>query len=163
MSENRINIRKASISDAPTAWHIRNAAINNQCAGFYPPESLRTWTQGRLSDEFARMVDNHFYVAAMEGEVVATGMIDLASGKIDAIFVHPDKMNIGLGRRMLSFLENRARESGLAELNLEATINAVSFYRACGFEGNEKSVYHSPRGVALECVLMKKILHAMEP
>ena len=159
MTENEIIIRKATKNDAQDAWLIRNASIRSQCAGHYPPESLKIWTHGDLTEEFIAMVEDSFYVATLDYQVVGIGMIDLESGKVDAIFVHPDKFKLGLGKRILSFLENLALESGLVEMNLEATLNAVGFYRACGFEGDEMSIYHSPKGVSLDCVPMKKRLH----
>ncbi|MGI2258796.1 hypothetical protein [Shewanella sp. GXUN23E] len=62
---------------------------------------------------------------------------------------------------MITFLESMAASRGFIALTLEATLNAASFYRRCGYGGEGKEVdaiYHLPRGVDLPCVRMSKTL-----
>jgi GNAT superfamily N-acetyltransferase len=157
-TSNVFSIRKAGKDDARAAWHIRNAAIMIQCTGHYPSQSLELWTRGEMTDEFVSAVVGSFYVATLDGQVVGTGMIDLESGKVDAIFVHPKQMGTGIGRRIVSYLEDLAIEAGLSLLHLDSTLNAASFYRACGFVGETVCKYESPRGLSLDCIPMKKSL-----
>ena len=91
-----ITIRKANKNDAQAAWEIRNLAINTQCAGHYPAKDFKLWTDGSETEEFIREVTSNFYVALLDGEVIGTGMINLETGKIDAIFVHPNHACIEL-------------------------------------------------------------------
>ncbi|MBG8559463.1 N-acetyltransferase [Pseudomonas sp. FBF18] len=60
--------------------------------------------------------------------------------------------------QMLAFLEALARNLGLAQVNLDATLNAAAFYRQCGYVGEATALYHSPRGIDLACVPMTKVL-----
>jgi len=117
---------------------------------------LRIWTSGELSEDFIIDVEKRFYVAAYNDQVVGTGMIDIETGQLDAIFVHPTRMRNGIGRKIVNHLEDIAIKHGLETLSLESTLNAAPFYRACGFEGNEIGKYHSPRGISLDCVPMAK-------
>jgi GNAT superfamily N-acetyltransferase len=149
-------IRKATREDAQTAWTLRNLAIAAQCADDYPPHLISAWTPLDIPDGFAETVEQHLYVADLFGEVVGTGMINLQTGKIDAIFVHPKRVRLGIGAKIVRHLEELARVKGLREMVLESTLNAVEFYRACGFSGDRISQYHSPRGFSLDCVLMSK-------
>jgi GNAT superfamily N-acetyltransferase len=151
-----ISIRKANENDAQAAWEIRIAAINSQCTGHYPPESLEVWTGGEMTEQFVKTVAERFYVATLHDHVVGAGMIDLESGKIDAMCVHPGKMRTGVGRQILHYLEELALEAGLAELSLDSTLNAAPFYRACGFVGGAAATYESPRGISLDCIPMTK-------
>ena len=151
-----ISIRKATKSDAGIAWEIRNAAINSQCKGHYPAKDLALWTSGEPPDDFVDMVANSFYTAVLENQVIGTGMIDLDTGKIDAIFVHPNHMGAGVGKQILLHLEQIAIEAGLTQLKLDSTLNASSFYRAYGFEGEKVSKYKSPWGATLDCIPMAK-------
>lgn len=153
-----ISIRKADENDAQAVWDIRNAAINSQCTGHYPSELLEKWTDGEMTDEFVKAVVDKFYVATLDDHVVGTGMIDLESGEVGAMFVHPSNMGIGVGRRILLCLEQLALEAGLAEMSLESTLNATPFYRAGGFVGETIGKYESPRGISLDCMQMKKSL-----
>ncbi len=160
MSLSKVTIRKACGADAPAAWDIRNAAILSQCTGHYPAELLAIWTDGAITGSFIDAVAELFYVNTVDDAVVGTGMIDCATGRVDAIFVRPDMMRRGIGRQMISFLEMVARAAGLTGLRLDSTLNAAEFYRRCGFVGTGKGTYYSPRGITLDCIPMTKILRS---
>lgn len=158
--EMELVIRKAEREDAIAAWGIRNAAILAQCSQHYPEEELAKWTGGEITDDFIESVAEHWYVATLNDTVVGTGMLDRATGKVDAIFVRPDRMGTGVGSAMMAHLERLAVESGLKQLTLDSTLNAAPFYRTCGFVGAQRSVYKSPRGISLACIPMAKQLVA---
>jgi N-acetylglutamate synthase-like GNAT family acetyltransferase len=153
-----VDIRKARREDAKVAWDIRRAAILNQCINHYPIDDLKMWTSGNPSQQYMDAVAEHFYVATHENQIVGTGMVNLATGKIDAVFVRPSHMKIGVGRKIMEHLESLARDKGLKELYLESTLNAAPFYRVCGFEGEKLGKYESPAGVVLDSVPMVKVL-----
>ena len=151
-------IRKACADDAAAAWEIRNAAILSRCQGHYPVELLAIWTDGAITEQFVQFVAKHFYVATIDDAVVGTGMIDRDTGQLDAIFVRPDMMRHGIGRQIMSYLEDIGRAAGLTQLTLDSTLNAAPFYRSCGFVGETIGVFQSPRGIALDCIPMTKAL-----
>ena len=162
-----ITIRKATNDDAQACWDIRNAAINKGCSGFYDAGDLFIWTEGELTEQFSRIVAAHFYVAEQFSvntqlkTVVGSIMLDEPYAQLEALFVAPDAMGIGIGKALLQFIETMAFNQGIAQLRLESTLNAVDFYRHCGFGGEgleEDSIYCSPRGIALECRVMYKNL-----
>jgi GNAT superfamily N-acetyltransferase len=155
-----VQIRKATIDDAPMSFAIRRDAIRAQCRDHYPWRDLETWTSGQMSETFTRRVAEQCYVAALDGRDIGTGMIDLATGKIDAVFVLPEFARRGVGRALMAHLEDLAIGSGLGTIHLDATLNAVSFYRAMGFEGEKMAVYASSLGVSLACVPMIKHLRS---
>jgi GNAT superfamily N-acetyltransferase len=154
----KTKIRKACADDAAAAWEIRKAAILSQCQGHDAPELLAIWTDGAITGEFVQFVVEHLYVATEGEAVVGTGMIDRDTGRLDAIMVRPNMMRQGIGRQMLTFLEDIARAAGLTELTLDSTLNAAEFYRSCGFVGEAKGTYRSPRGITLDCIPMVKSL-----
>lgn len=153
-----MRIRKACADDAAAAWEIRNAAILSQCSGHYSPEKLAIWTNGEITELFIQFVVEQLYVATINDVVVGTGMIDCKTGRLDAVFVRPDMMRHGIGKQMVSFLEDTAHAAGLTNLALDSTLNAAEFYRSCGFVGEAIGVYQSPRGITLDCVPMAKVL-----
>jgi N-acetylglutamate synthase-like GNAT family acetyltransferase len=150
--------RQAKQSDAAAIWELRNTAISSQCAGYYDQDILSRWTSGSMPENFEAIVAEHFHVIRIDGHLAATGAINLDSGKIDAVFVSPSHFRQGLGRKMLAHLEHLARQSGVQQIFLEATLNAADFYRSCGFEGKDVAVYRSRRGIELACVPMSKRL-----
>ncbi|MET0777236.1 MAG: GNAT family N-acetyltransferase [Pseudomonas mandelii] len=149
-------IRRAEPSDAQTAFDIRLQAIRHQCIGAYTAEQMLAWTAGAANDGYSDLMEKHFYLGCIQGEPVATGMLDLDNSEIGAIFVLPGFMQQGIGLKMLGHLECLARELGLKAVNLDATLNAADFYRRCGFVGDEPAIYHSPSGLQLACVPMVK-------
>lgn len=151
-------IRRATPSDAQIAFDIRRQSIRHQCIGAYNEQQMLEWTKGAAEDGYDTLMAKHFYLGCIEGEAVATGMLDLEHLEIGAIFIHPDFMQRGLGKRVLFFLEDLARELGLTEVCLDATLNAVDFYRRCGYIGKGSAIYQSPSGLQLACVPMVKTL-----
>jgi GNAT superfamily N-acetyltransferase len=151
-------IRKATRADAPTAWDIRRAAVMSECVSAYPLDQLEEWTGGAPSKAFTDAVEERFLVITVDERLAGTGMIDLTTGKIDAIFVDPAFMKRGIGAGMVAHLETLARSHGLPKLRLDSTLNAAPFYRSLGFEGDEIAQYRSPRGLTMNCIPMTKRL-----
>jgi GNAT superfamily N-acetyltransferase len=153
-------IRHATRADADAAWRIRRAAVMSECINAYPLNQLEEWTGGATSKAFADAVAERFLVATVDDRVAGTGMIDVTTGKIDAIFVDPAYMKRGIGAGMVAHLETLARAQGCTKLRLDSTLNAAPFYRTLGFEGDEIAQYRSPRGLTMDCVPMTKRLGA---
>jgi GNAT superfamily N-acetyltransferase len=151
-----LTIRKADRGDALDAWDIRKASVLAECAGYYPEASLSAWVAGSPTDKWANLVESHFYVAVDEGAVVGTGMLTIANGQVDAIFIRPSHMGRGIARRMLQSLEALARDHGIVTMRLDATLNAAPFYRYCGWSGDSISTYRTSRGLELACVPMTR-------
>lgn len=151
-------IKRATPEDAWVAFEIRRLAIRHQCIGAYSEQQMLDWTKGSAQDGYDTLMQKHFYLGYVEGEPVATGMLDLEHREIGAIFIHPDFIQRGLGKRMLRFLEALARDLGVAGVCLDATLNAADFYRRCGYVGEGSAVYQSPSGLQLACVPMLKKL-----
>lgn len=153
-----LEIKRATPADAQTAFDIRLLAIRSQCIGAYTAEQMALWTRGKAEDGYDTLMDKPFYLGWVNGEPVVTGMLDLDNNEMGALFVLPEFAGRGYGKAMLDHLEKLARELAIEELVLDATLNAASFYRACGYVGEEQAVYHSPSGLALACIPMVKRL-----
>ncbi|KTB59080.1 MULTISPECIES: GNAT family N-acetyltransferase [Pseudomonas] len=153
-----LEIKRATPADAQTAFDIRLLAIRSQCIGAYTAEQMALWTRGKAEDGYDTLMDKPFYLGWVNGEPVVTGMLDLDNNEMGALFVLPEFAGRGYGKAMLDHLEKLARELAIEEVVLDSTLNAASFYRACGYVGEEQAVYHSPSGLALACIPMVKQL-----
>ncbi|RXT63081.1 GNAT family N-acetyltransferase [Pseudomonas syringae] len=153
-----LQVRRAKRCDAEAAFNIRFQAIQNQCNSVYTHDQVVAWTCVPLTDKYRSWVEKDYYLACVDGVPVATGVINLESGELEAIFVLPSFMGQGIGKKMVTHLEHLAREAGLTEIHLEATLNAEMFYQRCGFTGSAHAVYISPSGLRLACVPMRKQL-----
>jgi putative acetyltransferase len=80
-----------------------------------------------------------FYVARIDGHVAGFGAVvaqDEGWAEIKRMYVDPARRGQGVGRLILTALEDHARRAGTRRLRLEAGISqpaALSLYRATGF------------------------------
>ncbi len=151
-----LEIKRATPEDANAAFDIRREAIRRQCIGAYTAEQMALWTRGSADDGYSTLMEKPFYLGWVNDEPVATGMLDRDNNEVGALFVLPQFTGRGYGKAMLDHLEALARELELAEVVLDATLNAASFYRACGYVGEQPAIYHSPSGLELACIPMIK-------
>lgn len=146
---------KPEDNDAIGCVHVR--AIKGICASHYAPEEIEVWAKPRKPDHYIQSVRNkEFYVAEENSDVIGFGVLNQASGEIEAVYVMPETARRGIGKEILRKLEERAQDLGLKSLHLDSSLNAVSFYQSAGFEPQEEAKHRLSSGVEIECVLMKK-------
>jgi putative acetyltransferase len=99
-----------------------------------------------------------FFVAEEDRVVVGFGELGQEAGEIQGLYVSPEVAGRGVGRRLLSTLEERARAYGLESLRLTSSLNAVSFYERAGFRASEALTQTISPGVERASVRMFKDL-----
>jgi N-acetylglutamate synthase-like GNAT family acetyltransferase len=75
-------------------------------------------------------------VAEQEGVVVGFAVLLERSGdacELDGLFVEPDRMRRGVGRRLVEDAKRMAGERGATRIDVVANPQAVAFYEAVGF------------------------------
>ena len=106
----------------------------------YPPKEI-----DRLVDNFStfRILDllKHrlTFVALLEREIVGTGA--LQDDEIKSVFVSPDLHGMGIGRALMSVLENAASEQGRQLLTVSSSLSAVRFYASMGYSERCRRFY----------------------
>ena len=101
--------------------------------GFDPAGSLTA------AAEELRPPRGHLLVARLHGEAVGCGALRLHGGtpaELKRMWVSPAVRGMGVGRRLLTELERRARARGARVLHLEtnrALTEAIALYRSSGF------------------------------
>lgn len=167
-----VTLREATPADDGAIAAVHDAAIRAFATEQYDAEQIEAWASlsegdddtgaadGR-ADDGSSPVDEEkqsLVVAEHDGRVVGFGHLAVATGEIVAVYVHPDAARAGVGSRLLDRLESRAREAGLAELTLSASLNAVVFYEKLGYERVERTTHELQAGLELPCVAMCKRL-----
>jgi GNAT superfamily N-acetyltransferase len=96
-----------------------------------------------------RIAANEFWVS--DGPAGPTGLYELivdaddlapGVGELHLIFVEPETIGSGLGRRLWQHMEDRARARDIAVIGLDADPNALPFYERMGC----RRVGQSPSG-----------------
>jgi putative acetyltransferase len=159
-----VEIRPATAADAVAIIDLHFAAVHETAAAFYPHEVLDSWS--RLPDEarYQQIRDaiakgeELFVVAQDASEVVGFGSIMPSLQELHAVYVHPKVGRRGIGSRILIQLEHLARERGVLQLQMDASVNAEAFYQHAGYEVVERGVHRLSGGHEMACVKMKKRL-----
>ena len=80
------------------------------------------------------ITENPFFVVEMpDARLAATGYLDLASGRVEAIFTLPEYFGRGLATLMITTIKSEALKRGFKALTLSSTPNAQTFYEKHGF------------------------------
>jgi len=149
-----IGIRRATDDDRVAIARLHEASIRALGPACYTAEEVDSWAAGVAPERY--FIEQAMYVATIDDEVVAFGHYD--HGEIMAVYVDPSHVRRGVGRLMMAKLEEVARAAGATHLHLNAALNSVSFYAACGYERTMETVYRTRGGIMIKCALMEKDL-----
>ncbi len=101
------------------------------------------WNQHRGSErDDGEETAMHAMIVDESGNCIATGRLQLNSPEEAQIrFMAVDEKHRGkkLGKMILDFLENKAKEKKCSRIILQARENAVDFYKARGYNVEEKT------------------------
>jgi ribosomal protein S18 acetylase RimI-like enzyme len=99
-----------------------------------------------------------FFVAEEDAIILGFSVLNQESAVVEAVYVSPAAGRRGIGLELLKELEERARALGLGTLRLNASLNAVLFYKRAGYVAQEESKYRLSNGVEIACVPMVKVM-----
>ncbi|HEU4717884.1 MAG TPA: GNAT family N-acetyltransferase [Bacteroidia bacterium] len=104
----------------------------------------RPWNQAEGSEkDNAEETSFHAMITDDEtGECLAVGRLQKNSGsegQVRFFAVKTEKQGKGLGKMLMSFLEQKAKQLGIETVILQARENAVPFYLASGYTIREKT------------------------
>ena len=138
---------------------MRGRAILGGCRGHYAEDVLDEWVHRPMPAGFSARIARHYYlIAEAGGRAVGFAALKRIAHEVDAVFVVPQVFGTGLGAKLLGRIEARARATGLRLLTLNASLNAVPFYRRAGYRALRPAVHVSATGLRIPCVRMRKAL-----
>jgi GNAT superfamily N-acetyltransferase len=153
-----LRIRKASPDDVEEICRLHKASIRQLCSSAYTPEQIAAWTKPLTPDRYLSAMRQFEFFVALDDGILGFFILNLKGAELNAIYLHPDAVGRGVGRRLFGYAESIAQDKSVSGLKLKSTLNAVGFYEACGFRRVRDSVHTNPAGVDLPCVEMTKIL-----
>jgi len=163
----RMKIRKASMADKAKLAQMHITSIRKLCASHYTRRQIDAWTRVLVPRVYEQALKEKVVLTAWDpgGELSGLGILDIENRELSAVYVHPDAVGKGVGSGLLKALETMARNSGLMDITVHATLNATGFYRVHGYLEQEATFHHLPNGTKLACIRMVKTLpkHAEQP
>jgi len=125
-----ILITKADPQDAPILTKLAIAAKRHWN---YPERWMELWLpQLTFSPEYFQA--NESWVVEQDGVPIAFSTVQERNGNfwIENMWVLPEYMGQGVGKKLFTYALNLARERGYKSLQLEADPKAVGFYKKMG-------------------------------
>lgn len=169
-----MTVREATAADAEAVRTIHYASITGLGPAAYSQCQVEAWASGCGSADYAGAIEADvldYLVADRDGVVVGLGALnweppdeygDDVGAEIKAVYVLPSVAREGVGTKIYAELERRAREQSIDVLALTASLVAVPFYEAHGYdrvtEYDHEFSSHEDTGVTGRVVAMKKEL-----
>jgi N-acetylglutamate synthase-like GNAT family acetyltransferase len=155
-------IREATASDAVDIASVHARAVLAVDRRYYSDQEIASWS-GRVNPRGAQRLSellrtSVFLVAETEGRIVGFAQLVPAQQEVRAVYVLPEAGGQGIGSALLARLEIAARGLGIETVELRASLNAVPFYAASGYERLEDTTHRLADGTELRCVRMRKSL-----
>jgi ribosomal protein S18 acetylase RimI-like enzyme len=152
-------VRRAREEDSEGVWRVHVRAIREIANSHYSPEEIEAWASPRRPEHYVEPIRKmEFYVAEEGGAVIGFGALSHENSEIEAVYVSPEVVRRGVGSAILRQLEVSARNLGVKSLKMDASLNAVPFYRSAGYESDKIATHRLASGVEIACVLMTKDL-----
>lgn len=135
MSRTAIHLRAYRPDDAETTRGVFLRAVQVTAASDYTPTQIGAWISA--SDDAsawaaARSLTRN-QIAEVDGTVAGFIGTD-SSGYIDMLYVDPEYTRQGVASALLRWAENTARAAGVPVMTTHASVTAVPFFRAHGFQ-----------------------------
>ena len=140
-----ISIRQARTSDRDRIIQLHSQSIQQLCTADYNPAQIQ-----------ALLEDKKVYGTKSWGDVV--GFSALMQGTVSAMYVHPKWIRQGIGKCLLQAIEREAIFRRWQWLFVKASITAVPFYQACGYQILHPTQMMVARREWVPCVDMQKQL-----
>jgi putative acetyltransferase len=158
-------IRRAESADVDKIAAAHLDSINSIGAHYYEPPIVSDW---------GARVKGELYLKAMaRGEVffMAVGnrggkpeVLGFSSHRIDgdehrtAVYVRSEAARQGIGSALFRVAESAAIAAGATSIHVDASLAAVEFYKANGFEEVGRGEHRLWSGRSMACVFMRRNL-----
>ncbi|MBC2655033.1 GNAT family N-acetyltransferase [Pseudomonas sp. MSSRFD41] len=125
-------VREAAAADAPRISQVILAALLTSNARDYPASVIERVRHGFTAAGVLQLMQRRrMFVAWVDGVLVGTASLD--ANVVRTLFVEPSWHKRGVGRQLMTVLQQAAREAGAQSLIVPASITAEGFYARLGF------------------------------
>jgi len=163
-----VQTRRAHPGDAAAIALAHLDSIRSIGPTFYPPDVVEDWGSGLTPAIYVRAMEGGeaFFIATgnIDGEPVVLGFsthrIDDAQDGM-SVYVRSGAARRGIGTRLLRLAEAHALAHGATNIQIQASLAGVEFYKANGFEEIGRGEALLMSGRSMPCVFMRKLIAAV--
>jgi putative acetyltransferase len=163
MSNTDFRIRRATPSDADAIARTHLDSIETIGPQFYPAEIVSEWSSGLTPDRYREAMEcgEVFFIAVDEQGTI----LGFSTHRVDghqhgtAVYVRGSTVRRGVGSALYRLAEADAVSAGARSIVIDASLAAVEFYKAHGFEETGRGDHRLRSGCLMPCVFMRKALH----
>lgn len=152
-------VRRATYADIYAIARVHEAAIRSTVA-WYTARQIDSWAANIVPEAYLPYIAASEFFVAVDDEqgVIGFASVDRNNCEVASMYVDPPHVRRGVGRRLMTTIEESAREANITRLEVTAAINALPFYRAVGFSLIEHGTSRTREGVEMPCGRMAKEL-----
>ena len=160
-----LEIRRAGLGDVDAIAAAHLDSIESIGPHYYPADVVSDWGARVKADLYADAMSRGevFFIAVgdLDGRPAVLGF---SSHRIDpdghgtAVYVRGRVARQGIGSALFRQAEASAIAAGAAAIDVDASLAAVEFYRAHGFEETGRGSHPLWSGRSMPCVFMRKAL-----
>ena len=155
MREDSILLPPARRGDGRSLYELTWASVKGLAQNHYSPEVIANWMDQRSAAYYENLIDRGRLIVA-EQRAVIVGFVDAEPGELTRLFILPSVAGSGLGKRLLQVGIELARREHNGPVRVEATLNAVNFYKKHGFKILASGhASHTVGGPLISIVLME--------
>lgn len=134
-----ITIRPYQAKDTATLWQLFFNTIRQINVQDYTQEQVEAWASKdiNMKDWIEHLNQLSPYIAEINGKIV--GYADLQpNGLIDHFFCHHQYQGCGVGKALMTHIDEQAKQRNLTRLHANVSITAKPFFEHAGFVVKEK-------------------------
>ena len=158
-------VRRAQLTDVDAMASAHLDAIQSIGPRYYDADVVSAWGAGLSGQMYVRaMTRGEVFFVAVRAGGDGREVLGFSSHRIDgrehgtSVYVRGSAARRGVGAALIQAAEASARDAGATQIEIDASLAAVDFYRASGFEETGRGEHLLPSGRAMACVFMRKRL-----
>jgi len=166
LSPSPFTIRPATEADAAQLADAHVASIHSLGAKAYSPYVIADWGAPRDGERYRRAMHKGelFFVACSDNRILGFSSHRVVDGKHrTAVYVRGEAARMGVGSALFDVAEAEARKRGASEIQVDASLAAVCFYKAKGFKEIAGGKHRLKSGALMDCIFMNKALPDSAP
>ncbi len=142
-------IRRATREDASQASNVLIRSIREICAKDYGHDQaiLARWCANKTVENVTEWMLHpaHYFLVAEAPSlgIVGVGLLYMPTGEIALCYIVPEVLHQGVGKRLLTAMEQQASTLGHAHVCLESSVTARDFYLRNGYHSNGASTHRN--------------------